>query len=65
MDRGAWRATVHGAAKNQTRLSYNKANMFSSLSTLNAMMDYTGTTSSILVQEVMVKMGEARGGTQT
>ena len=63
MDRGACRATVHGAAKSQTRLSYNKANMLSSVSILNAMMEHTGTTSSFLVQGVMVRMAEAGAGT--
>ena len=65
MDRGACRATVHGAAKSQTRLSYNKANMLSNVSILNAMMEHTGTTSSFLVQGVMVRMGEAGAGTHT
>ena len=34
-DRGAWRATVHGVAKSQMRLSYRKTTMATTSGLLN------------------------------
>ena len=34
-DRGAWRATVHGVAKSQTRLSYRKTTTATTSGLLN------------------------------